>query len=107
MKLQFACPKLAASALGSSWAEKAPDHVNPAAPEDAGGRLRQFVVRIGVTSKKRVGYRASAMARLTARSSGPRRRGSEKRCLFVLRRPLRAYQLTKCLAGTAGGQVAK
>ena len=44
------------------WSKRAPDHINPAAPEGGKGRLYRPITKISFQSKKNEGYRAFIMA---------------------------------------------
>ena len=60
------------------WGREAPDHMNLEAPEAGNGRFYRFVARISFPSVGHDGYRASILARLTARPSGARRRADDQ-----------------------------
>ena len=65
------------------WSKEIPGHVNPGAPEAGAGRLYQFVGKVSFTSAQYEGYNASNFVRISAWSSGARRRGATEGKLFI------------------------
>ena len=65
------------------WTKEITGHVNPGAPESAAGRLYQFVGKVSFNSEKYEGFKASNFVRITAWSSGARRRANTEQKLFI------------------------
>ena len=72
----------------SVWFKEAPNHINPGAREAGTGRLNQFAVKLSFISLRFEGYPASFFARVTAWSSGARRRESSQPQLCAREIPL-------------------
>ena len=65
------------------WSKEISGHINPGAPETGAGRLYQFVGKVSFNSAEYEGYKASNFVRVTAWSSGARRRGNAEKKLFL------------------------
>ena len=65
------------------WSKEISGHVNPGAPETGAGRLYQFVGKVSFNSAEYEGFKASNFVRVTAWSSGARRRGNTESKLFI------------------------
>ena len=65
------------------WSKEIAGHVNPGAPENAAGRLYQFVGKVSFISARYEGYKTSNFVRITGWSSGARRRGNTEKKLYV------------------------
>ena len=65
------------------WSKEISGHINPGAPETGAGRLYQFVGKVSFNSVEYEGFKASNFIRVTAWSSGARRRGNTESKLFI------------------------
>ena len=65
------------------WSKEIAGHINPGAPENAAGRLYQFVGKVSFNSEDYEGYKTSVFVRITGWSSGARRRGNTESKLYV------------------------
>ena len=65
------------------WTKEVQGHINPGAPEKGAGGIYQLVGKMSFDSADHEGYTASIFSRVSGWSSGPRRRGTEEKELYV------------------------